>query len=322
MASPYVAAAAALIDAAHPGLTPDQVEQALESTAVDLGSAGKDNDYGYGRIDAAAAVAAAAAIGDPSTTPATSAPVTTPTTEVTTTPTTSPTTDPTTSPTTDPTTSPTAGPTTSPTADPTTSPTAVPTTSPTTEPTASPAPVKITPVITTVGARNRTVFYGTIATATFYVRVDGALAKGRAVQLCTAGGASATFTCKAALTTSAGSVVSRVTVTGPYRVKLIVGETATTAAVSSAVYSTTVQALARLTVRNPATLTAIVTGAVGQSVQVQRQTGRTTSPWTVFRTYAAVPVAAVTGVARGYRYRLVVASTPAIGGYTSTSVTP
>jgi hypothetical protein len=173
-----------------------------------------------------------------------------------------------------------------------------------------------------VDARNRTVFYGTVVTATFYVRVGGALAKGRAVQLCTAGGASTTFTCKAVLTTSAGSVASRVTVTGPYRVELIVPETATTAAVRSAVYNTTVQALARLTVRNPTTLTATVTGAVGQSVQVQRQTGRTTSPWTVFRTYAAVPMAAVTGIARGYRYRLVVASTPAISGYTSTSVTP
>ncbi len=159
-------------------------------------------------------------------------------------------------------------------------------------------------------------------TATFSVRVGGALAPGRAVQLCTAGGVSTTFTCKPALTTSAGSVSSRVTVTGPYRVKLIVDEMATTAAVSSAVYSTTVQALARLAVRNPTTLTATVAGPAGQSVQVQRQSGRTTSPWTVFRTYAAVPVATVTGVARGYRYRLVVASTAAVSGYTSPSVTP
>ena len=58
MASPHVAAVAALLLAARPGLTPDQVEQALESTATDLGPAGKDTDYGYGRIDAAAAVAA------------------------------------------------------------------------------------------------------------------------------------------------------------------------------------------------------------------------------------------------------------------------
>ncbi len=56
MASPHVAAAAALLLGARPDLTPDQVEAALEGTAKDLGTTGKDNDYGYGRIDAAAAL--------------------------------------------------------------------------------------------------------------------------------------------------------------------------------------------------------------------------------------------------------------------------
>ncbi|MCW2139562.1 S8 family peptidase [Actinoplanes cyaneus] len=58
MASPHVAAAAALLLGTRPDLTPDAVESALESTAKDLGTAGKDTDYGYGRIDAAAALAA------------------------------------------------------------------------------------------------------------------------------------------------------------------------------------------------------------------------------------------------------------------------
>ncbi|MGC8798028.1 MAG: FlgD immunoglobulin-like domain containing protein, partial [candidate division WOR-3 bacterium] len=40
----------------NPNLTPAVVDSILEVTAVDLGSAGKDNDFGAGRIDAYAAV--------------------------------------------------------------------------------------------------------------------------------------------------------------------------------------------------------------------------------------------------------------------------
>jgi type VII secretion-associated serine protease mycosin len=57
MASPHVAAVAALLKAYQPAITPDQVEQALESSAVDLGTKGFDKNYGNGRIDAAAALA-------------------------------------------------------------------------------------------------------------------------------------------------------------------------------------------------------------------------------------------------------------------------
>jgi subtilisin family serine protease len=46
MASPHVAAIAALLEAYNPRLTPDEVEAAIEGSAVDLGPAGKDNDYG------------------------------------------------------------------------------------------------------------------------------------------------------------------------------------------------------------------------------------------------------------------------------------
>ncbi|WP_229069755.1 S8 family peptidase [Actinoplanes sp. DH11] len=57
MATPHVAAVVALLKAYRPALTPDQIETALETSAVDLGRAGFDNDYGNGRIDAAAALA-------------------------------------------------------------------------------------------------------------------------------------------------------------------------------------------------------------------------------------------------------------------------
>ncbi|MFG1603611.1 S8 family serine peptidase [Actinoplanes sp. NPDC049265] len=63
MATPHVAAVAALLLAKNPALTPDQVEQAMESSAKDLGTAGKDNDYGYGRVDAVAALAAVSSGG-------------------------------------------------------------------------------------------------------------------------------------------------------------------------------------------------------------------------------------------------------------------
>ena len=61
-ASPIAAGVAALVMAANPGLTSTQIEGLLFTTALDLGSAGKDAYYGNGRIDAAAAVGAALAL--------------------------------------------------------------------------------------------------------------------------------------------------------------------------------------------------------------------------------------------------------------------
>jgi subtilisin family serine protease len=58
-ASPVAAGVAALVMAARPDLTAVQVETLLESTARDLGGAGRDTLYGYGRVNAAAAVQAA-----------------------------------------------------------------------------------------------------------------------------------------------------------------------------------------------------------------------------------------------------------------------
>jgi subtilisin family serine protease len=65
-ASPQVAGLAALMLAANPGLTNAQVVSLLRSRADDLGSPGFDTTYGYGRINVARAVQAAAetAAGD------------------------------------------------------------------------------------------------------------------------------------------------------------------------------------------------------------------------------------------------------------------
>ena len=53
------AAVVALIMAVNPVLSPSQIEAILQTTAVDLGAAGWDPYFGFGRIDAAGAVAMA-----------------------------------------------------------------------------------------------------------------------------------------------------------------------------------------------------------------------------------------------------------------------
>lgn len=57
-ATPYVSGLAALIWSVSPGLTNDQVQGVIQSTAVDLGTAGWDSSFGWGRINASAALAA------------------------------------------------------------------------------------------------------------------------------------------------------------------------------------------------------------------------------------------------------------------------
>lgn len=56
MATPAVSAVIALIKGAHPTYTPEQAQNALFTTAKDLGRFSKDTSYGWGRVDAAAAV--------------------------------------------------------------------------------------------------------------------------------------------------------------------------------------------------------------------------------------------------------------------------
>ncbi len=56
MAAPHAAGVAALMLSVNPTLTPDQIKQVLQETAVDMGDAGYDSMYGYGQIDAGAAL--------------------------------------------------------------------------------------------------------------------------------------------------------------------------------------------------------------------------------------------------------------------------
>ena len=55
MATPHVSGVAALVWSNHTSCTNDQIRSALAATAEDLGSAGRDNAYGYGLVQAAAA---------------------------------------------------------------------------------------------------------------------------------------------------------------------------------------------------------------------------------------------------------------------------
>jgi len=57
-ASPYTAGVAALVISVDPSLTPDEVEDVLAQTAVDKSTPGYDTGYGWGFVNAAAAVAA------------------------------------------------------------------------------------------------------------------------------------------------------------------------------------------------------------------------------------------------------------------------
>ncbi len=57
-AAPIVSGVAALVHAAHPSWTWDQVVHQMEATAVDRGTPGRDDIVGYGVVDAGAAVGA------------------------------------------------------------------------------------------------------------------------------------------------------------------------------------------------------------------------------------------------------------------------
>jgi thermitase len=68
LATPIVAGAAALVISARPDFTAAQIDSALTSSATDLGATGRDNFFGYGRVNAAAAVAKAIATTSADTT--------------------------------------------------------------------------------------------------------------------------------------------------------------------------------------------------------------------------------------------------------------
>jgi serine protease len=312
MASPHVAALAALLKAAKPGLTPDQIEQAMKSSAVDLGTAGKDNDYGYGRVDAVAALAAVA------------------------TPTSAPTTAPTTVPTTAPTTVPTIAPTTVPTTAPTVVPTIVPTPVPTT---ASPAPSKTvapTPSKTTVtptpsasttappatltlksSVTSREVNYGISTTTTFTVQASGKAWAKKTVSVCVTETGSAE-SCTDAVTTTSGTVaVPRVAKTA-FQLQVKVAASAANLAAVSPVATYTVKATATVSRPGKGTLSIVLGGVNGQSVQFQQYVA---NQWMTAATYQASAKVTVSGVVAGRKYRVVVPDSTGILGVTSTAVT-
>ncbi len=69
MAAPHVAGVAGLVWSLRPDFRAAQVCGTLLGTAVDLGDVGRDDQYGYGRVDAAAAVQAASPAGSPAVPP-------------------------------------------------------------------------------------------------------------------------------------------------------------------------------------------------------------------------------------------------------------
>jgi serine protease len=66
MAAPHVSGTAALLIAHKPSLTPREVRDILQTTSQDLGTPGRDDQYGFGLIQAARALGA---IGPPTPTP-------------------------------------------------------------------------------------------------------------------------------------------------------------------------------------------------------------------------------------------------------------
>jgi subtilisin family serine protease len=65
MASPHVAGVAALLMASNPSYTAEEVRNKMNETALDLGTAGKDNLYGYGLVDASSALGIVPATNNP-----------------------------------------------------------------------------------------------------------------------------------------------------------------------------------------------------------------------------------------------------------------
>jgi subtilisin family serine protease len=63
MATPHVSGVAALVWSNHPTCTAAQIRSTLQKSAMDLGAAGRDNDFGFGLVQAKAAFDRIATLG-------------------------------------------------------------------------------------------------------------------------------------------------------------------------------------------------------------------------------------------------------------------
>ncbi|MEV4280100.1 S8 family serine peptidase [Actinoplanes xinjiangensis] len=316
MAAPHVAALAALLKGYSPALTPDQVQQAMQVSAVDLGTPGEDSDYGHGRVDAAAALAAIA--------PATTAPTPAPSTDAVVPDVAKPSTPASAGPppaTVAPPPSPAPLPSrptppTAPshtTATPTPAP-SIPTETPSLPPATSPPttpPVLVKPVVT-ANVTAKTVRYGTKVQVVFTVKANGRAWARKTVQVCDAAG------CRTRTTSASGAVTSDAyTVKGRYAVHLKVPATTTSTAVTSAASTFKAGAAVSATRHSRTAMRVKITGAVGQTVRIQRLSGKA---WVTVKTVRATANVTVSGLAARQRYRVVVMATDTIGAATSPTV--
>ena len=231
MAAPHVAALAALLKAARPAMTPDQIEQTMKTTALDLGTPGRDDDYGYGRIrpvNALVAVLASTPVSPSATSTPTSAPSSTPSSK----------------------------------------PTATPTATPSKSPSKA---VLVAPVVTTAASSRTvahgtdlTTTFVVTAGGTLWAGRPVALCTAN-----NSGGG--TFACTATTTSASGTVKHTRTADRTFRVQLKIAATTTNKAAESRVLTYTVKAAAGLRKAGAKALTATVAGAVGPQVTVERQ---------------------------------------------------
>lgn len=301
MATPHVAAVAALLKAYQPTLTPDQVQSALERSAVDLGAQGRDNDFGVGRIDAAAALAA---VTSTTTSPSASATTPTPSTSATT-PTPSKSTT-------------SSAPAPIPSASKTTSASPTPTMSatPTLAPSKTPI-TKTTPRITTASATTDVV-YGTSASVTFTVTAGNTPWAGKPVRFAVTTVGSSAVTSVNATTDANGKVVFSRAAVAHFQVRLEVPATDTSTAVTSAVTSFTVRSQA--TVSSPAAgkIALTLAGPTGQKILVEKyEGGRWVALGSVIIEHRQV---IISGPLAGATVRLVIPGTAAVTGLTTTAV--
>ncbi|WP_436527529.1 S8 family peptidase [Actinoplanes sp. HUAS TT8] len=283
MASPHVAGLAALLKAAQPSLTPDQIEQAIEKSAVDLGTAGRDNDYGYGRVDAVAALAAvtsSAPTTAPTTAPTSKAPSAAPSTST---------------PTTAPTTAPTSG---SPSVS----------TSPSTK-----AKLVITPNVTTADLA-----YNSTTITSFTVTAAGQPWVRKNAQLCVAE-TGKPFQCVDVITSATGVVSANRVATGGYQLQLRIAETdANEAATGTATYS--VRSTAKATRTGSRVMTVSLASPAGLTVEVQQNLAGTWTKALQFTASGTTTNVTINGLSTGQQYRVVVPATATVAGATSETV--